>query len=267
MIRQPAVAGSFYPANPKNLAAQVAELMLSAAPIHQAKALIAPHAGYIYSGTVAGKLFAETDIPPQVILIGPNHHGLGADMAVSAAMAWMTPVGQVPLADKLRTRLIDDIPQLSMDDRAHQYEHSLEVMLPFLLQRQPELEIVPIALGRLGLEDCLNLGTALAKTLATWDQTVLLLASSDMNHFSSAEQTEQLDALAIDAMIHYDLEKLYRVVREQHISMCGVMPAIVVMQAARSLGASSCRLSSYSHSGKVNGDFSNVVGYAGLTIQ
>lgn len=267
MIRQPAVAGSFYPANPKELSAQVAALLKSQLEAHKAKALIVPHAGYVYSGAVAGQVFAETMIPRQVILIGPNHHGLGADIAVSTAEAWRTPITQVPLAAKLRARLIDEIPQLTLDDRAHQYEHSLEVMLPFLVQRQPQLEIVPIALGRLNLDDCLNLGTALAKTLVAWDQEVLLLASSDMNHFSPAEKSEKLDSLAIDAMIHYDLNKLYQVVHEQHISMCGVLPAITVMQAARELGASSCQLLSYSHSGKVNGDYTSVVGYAGLTIQ
>ncbi|MCW8891898.1 MAG: AmmeMemoRadiSam system protein B [Deltaproteobacteria bacterium] len=267
MIRQPAVAGSFYPAHPEELSAQVDALLVSDKVPCQAKAIIVPHAGYVYSGAVAGEVFAETMIPRQVILIGPNHQGTGPAIAVSAADAWVTPLGKVALAKDLRAALVNNFPQLSQDDQAHEYEHSLEVMLPFLLRRQPELEIVPIILGRLGYGDCVSFGTALAKTLKDWKQDVLLLASSDMNHFSSAEKTEKLDSLAIAAMIAYDQQQLYQVVRDNNISMCGLLPAITIMQAAQELGASSCQLVRYSHSGKVNGDFSSVVGYAGLTIQ
>jgi MEMO1 family protein len=267
MIRQPAVSGSFYPSLPATLSTLVDTLLVSKTQSRKAKAIIVPHAGYVYSGAVAGEVFASTDIPKQVLLLGPNHHGFGPAIAVSGVDSWATPLGHVPLDGELREQLLRSITDLKINDSAHEHEHSLEVMLPFLLRRQPDLSIVPVALGHLGLESCLALGSALATVLNDYEQDVLLLASSDMNHFSSAEITGKLDSLAIDAMEAYDPVQLYHVVREKNISMCGVLPVIVVMQAAREMGASSCRIVNYSHSGQVNGDNSSVVGYAGLTIQ
>jgi len=266
MIRQPAVAGSFYPADTEELSAQIDGLLKIKAEPNKVKGLIVPHAGYIYSGAVAGEVFASAEIPRQVILIGPNHHGAGANIAVSGARSWEIPLGIVPVATSLRQQLVDRIPELRVDDRAHTYEHSLEVMLPFLLRRQPELEIIPIALGHLSLTDCLQLGTAIAHVMKGWSEDVLLLASTDMNHFSTAEISEKLDFMAIDAMISYDPQRLYQVVRENQISMCGMLPTVTVMQAAYDLGARECQLVRYAHSGQVNGDNSNVVGYAGLTL-
>ena len=267
MIRQPAVAGSFYPADFNELVSQVDSFLNVRSEPHDVKGLIVPHAGYIYSGAVAGEVFATAKIPKVVILIGPNHHGTGDNIAVSGADSWATPLGEIPIATRLRKQLVDTISPLSIDDQAHRAEHSLEVMLPFLLRRQPDLQIVPITLGQLSLNDCLLLGTSLAQVVADWDEDVLLLASTDMNHFSSAEISKKLDFKAIDAMTEYDPQRLYRVVRENQISMCGVLPTVVVMQAARDLGARECRLVRYSHSGQVNGDNSSVVGYAGLTLK
>ncbi|WP_321371656.1 AmmeMemoRadiSam system protein B [uncultured Desulfuromusa sp.] len=267
MIRQPAVAGSFYPASPDELSSQLDDFIPAGQDPRNVSGLIVPHAGYIYSGKVAGEVFASAKIPREVVLLGPNHHGLGDNIAVSGVDAWSTPLGQVPVAVSLRNQLVNSIPELSVDDRAHEYEHSLEVMLPFLLQRQPELRIVPISLGQLSLAACLKLGTALAKEIKSRQEEVLLLASSDMNHFSDAENNEKLDSLAIDAMTAYDPQRLYLVVRDNRISMCGVLPAVIVMQAAHELGARKCRLIRYAHSGQVNGDNSRVVGYAGLTLE
>ncbi len=267
MIRQPAVAGSFYPAGRTQLSTQLDSLLIADHEPGKVKGLIVPHAGYVYSGSVAGEVFASAQIPKQVVLIGPNHHGIGRDIAVSGADAWTTPLGDIPIAVTLRNQLMLDFPRLFIDEQAHKYEHSLEVMLPFLLKRQAELQIVPIALRQLLLADCLQLGSALAQTLKNWDEEVLLLASSDMNHFLSAEKTEKLDSMAIAAMTAFDPKRLYRVVMENHISMCGVLPVITVMQAAHDLGARECHLIRHAHSGEVNGDNSRVVGYAGLTIQ
>ncbi|MEE4254083.1 MAG: AmmeMemoRadiSam system protein B [Desulfuromusa sp.] len=267
MIRQPAVAGSFYPANPLDLREQVDSLLNVKCDAIKVKGLIVPHAGYIYSGAVAGEVFARAEIPKQVILLGPNHHGSGEDIAVSGADAWGTPLGNIPVAVALRDDLTHSIPALSVDDLAHKYEHSLEVMLPFLMRRQPELQIVPISLGNLSLADCLQLGTALADALNDWNDDVLLLASTDMNHFSTAARSEELDYMAINEMTDYNPQGLYQVVRDNRISMCGVLPSVVVMQAAHGLGARKCHLVRYAHSGQMNGDNSRVVGYAGFTLQ
>ncbi|MFK5926015.1 MAG: AmmeMemoRadiSam system protein B [Desulfuromusa sp.] len=267
MTRQPAVVGSFYPDNPAQLSAQVDSFLRADHEPYQAKGIIVPHAGYVYSGAVAGEVFASVQVPEQVVLIGPNHHGTGHNIAISGVDAWATPLGDAPIAATLRDQFIKNIPELVVDDQAHLYEHSLEVMLPFLLKRQPALHIVPISLGQLSLDDCLQLGRALAVELNNWNENVLLLASTDMNHFSTAEQSERLDSMAIDAMTAYDPQRLYQVVRDNHISMCGVLPVIIVMQAAYDLGARKCQLVRYAHSGQVNGDNSRVVGYAGLTLQ
>ncbi len=266
MIRQPAVAGSFYPQQKEELSRLLASLLHSEQNPQQARGLIVPHAGYIYSGAVAGELLAQTKIPPTVLMFGPNHYGLGDDVACSAADGWETPLGTVPIASDLRRELCARIPQIRQDERAHLQEHSLEVMLPLLQKLTTELQVVPIALRSLSLNDCLQLGSAVAAVLQDWEEDVLLLASSDMNHFLDAEQTQQLDQLAIDAMTAFDPEHLFAAVTENHISMCGVLPAIVVLQAAKQLGAKECRLVRYAHSGQINGDNSRVVGYAGLTI-
>ena len=267
MIRQPAVAGSFYPANPDELLTQLDSLLDVESEPQKVKGLIVPHAGYIYSGSVVGEVIAATEIPKQVILIGPNHHGAGDNIAVSGADSWVTPLGEVPIATALRDQLVAEISPLSVDDQAHKYEHSLEVMLPFLLRRQSELQIVPIALGHLSLDDCLQLGSSIAGVLESWKDEVLLLASTDMNHFSNEEISNKLDFMAINAMTDYDPQRLYRVVEDNQISMCGVLPTVTVMQAAHDLGARECRLVRYAHSGQVNGDNSRVVGYAGLILE
>lgn len=267
MIRQPAVAGSFYPADYSQLSAQLDEFLSVQGDELPAYGIIVPHAGYVYSGRVAGEVFATTSIPRQVVLLGPNHHGVGSRVAVSGAAGWQTPLGCIPVANQLRDKLAAEIELVQIDDLAHQYEHSLEVMLPFLQKRRQDLEIVPLTLGQLSFAECRSLGHAIAQVIKGWDEEVLLLASTDMNHFSTAEHSRQLDFMAITAMTAYDQRELYRVVRENHISMCGVLPTVAVMQAAEELGATECQLIDYAHSGQVNGDNSRVVGYAGLVLK
>ena len=165
MNRQAAVAGQFYPADRDELTSQLDSLLLAREKPVKVTGLIVPHAGYIYSGAVAGEVFASVEIPQQVILIGPNHHGRGKNIAVSGVDSWVTPLGDIPVATTLRDRLVQQIDALSIDDRAHQDEHSLEVMLPFLFRRQPQLQIVPIVLGQLSLADCLELGHEIARVV------------------------------------------------------------------------------------------------------
>ncbi|MFO7811497.1 MAG: AmmeMemoRadiSam system protein B [Pelovirga sp.] len=265
MIRQPVVAGLFYPASAMELKRQLATLVTEADQ-QQAKAVVLPHAGYVYSGDVAGEVISRTRVPQQVILLGPNHHGSGKQMAVSAVDAWATPLGDVSVAADLRTHLLDEIPQLELDNSAHQQEHSLEVLLPMLQYVQPQLEVVPIALKHFSSSELMELGAGLARAIKNWNEPVLLVASSDMNHFMPAAENTRLDALAIDAMTAFDPQGLYQVVADQQISMCGVYAVVAVMEAAKQLGAGSCELVCYSHSGEKSGDNSRVVGYAGLLM-
>ena len=265
MIRQPAVAGSFYPADSVQLNRDLDQLLRSEFAPQTAKAIIVPHAGYIYSGAVAGEVIAATRIPQTVVLLGPNHHGYGQDVAVSGADRWATPLGEVPIATELRQRFCDEIDTVVEDDRAHLQEHSLEVMLPLLLRQRPDVQIVPISLRALSYPSAATLGLKLSKVIAGYDD-VLLLASSDMSHFLDAETTEKLDFMAISTMTDFDPQALYQTVTENRISMCGVLPAVVVMHAAKELGATTCKLVRYAHSGQVNGDNNRVVGYASLMI-
>jgi len=266
MLRTEAVAGQFYPAQADSLNAVLDTYFDPALPQGAALGLIVPHAGYVYSGHIAACAYAATEIPAQVVLLGPNHRGVGAAAAVYPDGAWRTPLGQVPVAAALATHLIDHCTLLEADRLAHQYEHSLEVQLPFLQHQRQDVQIAPISLGRGNLNDWLQLGRQLGLALQNWPGETLLIASTDMNHFKSAAQTLRLDRLAIDHLEALDPAGLYAVVHQQHISMCGVIPAVVLLEATNILGASSCRLLRYDHSGSVNGDSDSVVGYAALQV-
>lgn len=266
MIREPAVAGTFYPRDKDELLSYLQQTVSAQSQTETCLGLISPHAGYIYSGAIAARVFAETDIPRQVVILGPNHHGLGADAAVFNQGSWQTPLGDVPIAEGLATHLIDHCSLLQADQLAHRLEHSIEVQIPLLQYLQPELEIVPICLGSGGLDDWLALGTSLGQALNGWSDKVLVIASSDMNHFLDAAETRRLDQMAIEAALALDPARLYRTVRDNHISMCGVVPAVVMLQSALERGARKCRLVRYGHSGEVNGDMSRVVGYAAMSV-
>ncbi len=267
MIRQPIVAGTFYPADKTELVTQVDSFLQGGNTPNKVKGIIVPHAGYVYSGAVAGEVFRSVEIPNKVILLGPNHHGAGQNIAASGAESWDTPLGNIPIATTLRDELVAEHSPLVVDDVAHQFEHSIEVMLPFLQRRQPKLEIVPIAISSLSATEAKAFGNAIARTIMNCNEEVLLLASTDMNHFATAKKSKELDYMAITAMEKYAPEQLYQVVRKMEISMCGMLPTVVAMHACHALGASDCRLLRYAHSGQVNGDNNRVVGYAGLTLE
>ncbi|PLX92701.1 MAG: AmmeMemoRadiSam system protein B [Desulfuromonas sp.] len=265
MRRQPAVAGQFYPADASALAAQVWELMPESAE-RRAVALLAPHAGYIYSGKVAGKTFAAAQIPDQVVLLGPNHHGIGARAAIDPSEAWVTPLGAVSLAQHLAAELCEASPRFTLDATAHQHEHSLEVMLPFLQMRSPSLKILPISFSRLSLVDLIEIGEILGDVLLQQSQRTLIVASSDMTHFESGAQARRKDYLALETILALDPEGLYATVCQHDISMCGMVSSVVMLAAAKRLGAKRGELIDYANSGAVTGDESRVVAYAGALI-
>ena len=266
MTRQPAVAGSFYTADAARLRDELDTYLDGGAHDRDYLGLVVPHAGYVYSGAIAGAAYKQARIPHKVLLFGPNHTGLGPRASVFAAGTWATPLGETPIAEPLAARLIDNCELLEADTSAHRFEHSLEVQIPFLQHLRTELEILPIVLGGGGLEDWLGLGRQIGAVLAMEEEKVLMIASSDMNHFKPADYTERVDRLAIARMEAFDPAGLYNVVRQQEITMCGVVPAVVMLEAARTLGAASCRLIAYAHSGRVNGDYDSVVGYAALGV-
>jgi MEMO1 family protein len=267
-LRRPAVAGRFYPKHPDELREE-AQAYLSSAAKHKAiRAIgcIAPHAGYMYSGHVAGALFASVEVPKRCIVLCPNHTGMGCTLSILCDGAWETPLGEVPLDAQLARALCDRFPALEEDLAAHRAEHAIEVELPFLLLRQPQLKFVPIALGTGRYEVLEALGEALATVLKEQAEDVLIVASSDMNHYESDAITRVKDQQALERILTLDPRGLFDVVTERKISMCGYGPAVTMLIAARMLGAKSAELVKYATSGDISGDRERVVGYAGVVV-
>ena len=271
VLRRPAVAGRFYPGDPEDLRAE-AQAYLSQSKSNnqtavQAIGCITPHAGYVYSGHVAGAVFARLEIPERCVVLCPNHTGMGRALAILSEGAWETPLGEVPVDEELAGALKRQFPALHEDAAAHRAEHAIEVELPFLQLRQPKLQIVPIALGTGQFEVLEALGVALAEVVAAQAAPVLIVASSDMNHYESDAVTRVKDHKAIERILTLDPRGLFDVVTQQNISMCGFGPAVVMLTAARQLGATSAELVKYATSGDISGDRNAVVGYAGVVVK
>ncbi len=271
-VRHPAVAGRFYPRDEKPLREEVRTYLSQTPQQKPVRALgcIAPHAGYMYSGHVAGAVFAALEIPQLCLVLCPNHTGVGRALAMVSEGAWETPLGDVPIDSAFAAALKQRFPLLQEDSSAHRGEHAAEVELPFLQARQPRLKFVPIALGTGQFDVLSQLGDAIADVIAAHiaadGDPVLIVASSDMNHYESDAITRVKDHSAIDPILALDARALYDVVTQQHISMCGFGPAVAMLTAARKLGAKSAQLVKYATSGDISGDLDMVVGYAGVII-
>lgn len=264
-VRPPTVAGTFYSADPARLEHEVTSLLAAAdTATHPLLACIAPHAGYLYSGGVAGQVFGHLELPPTVLVLGPNHTGLGEQVALAPQDEWATPLGTIAVDRVLRNQLLARLPGATLDDRAHWREHSIEVLLPFLAMRRPGVQVVPICLAHLGLEQCLELGQVIAEVVAGGD--IGIVASSDMSHYVSDDTARRLDHRALAPVLDLDPSGLYETVHREGITMCGVVPATVALAAAIQLGASGAHLVDYATSGDVTHDRAAVVGYAGVCI-
>jgi MEMO1 family protein len=264
-VRTPAVAGRFYPGRADELLRELREFAPTTA-LTTALGCVAPHAGYIYSGAVAGAVYSKLEIPERCVILCPNHTGKGRPLAVMARTSWQTPLGEVSPDEELAARLLQRFPALEEDSAAHRGEHAIEVQLPFLQVRQPQLKIVPIAIGTRNFEMLRGLGEALAGAIPAGKEKVLIVASSDMNHYESDAVTRVKDRKAIDRVLAMDARGLWEVVTNEDISMCGFGPTIVMLTAAKSLGATSATLVKYATSGEVSGDYDQVVGYAGIIV-
>jgi hypothetical protein len=270
-IRQPAVAGRFYPAHGQRLRAEVESYVtppLDALPEPMIRALgcLVPHAGYMYSGHVAGAVYRRLELPQRVIILCPNHTGMGEPLAIMSRGAWRTPLGDACIAEDLATELMQRMPLLSEDEEAHRSEHALEVQLPFLQVLDPDFQFVPIAVGTSNFEVLSALGVAIGNVVAKQSGRVLIIASSDMNHYENDAVTRVKDQRAIDQLLALSPQGLYDVVRDGEISMCGYGPAVIMLTAAMKLGAQQAELIRYATSGDVSGDKNMVVGYAGIAI-
>lgn len=266
-LRRPAVAGRFYPSDRNVLLADVQSYLSPLKEGKRAIGCVVPHAGYIYSGHVAGAVFAELEVPRRCIVLCPNHTGMGRPLSIMSEGAWETPLGIVPIDTGLGDSLKRAFPALSEDKDAHRVEHGAEVELPFLQARRPNFSFVPITLGT-GQFDVLEaLGSAIAEVVLAQNEPVLMVASSDMNHYESDEITRVKDRKAIDRILALDPIGLFDVVVNQDVSMCGFGPTIAMLTAARRLGASSAELIRYATSGDISGDRDMVVGYAGVIVR
>ena len=265
-VREPAYAGQFYPGDPDSLRRTVQSFLREPEAPMEAKAVLVPHAGYIYSGSVTGKVLSAVQLPHRVILLGPNHTGLGQSLALSTYSSWKTPLGTVPTDLELNKLLLDACPELREDTDAHLREHSLEVQIPFIQMLQPDCTVSAICIGTSDYSLLEKLGHAIARAVQSTEEPALLLSSSDMTHYESADTAELKDRQAIERIMELDPAGLYNTVFEKDISMCGFAPTISVLVACLDMGASEGKLIDYTNSGKASGDYSRVVAYAGIAI-
>jgi AmmeMemoRadiSam system protein B len=266
MIRKPAVAGRFYPGERDELSRMVQSFILPAD--HQrATGLVVPHAGYIYSGHVAGAVYSRITPHERNIILCPNHTGFGPPLSIMRSGSWKTPLGEMPIDNELAEALISADTHLEDDIEAHRFEHATEVQLPFLQQCGLDTgRFVPITIGTGNPQRLEELGRAMAKVVQQVVPDALIIASSDMNHYESDPVTRVKDRKAIDQILAMDPEGLFEVVQRENISMCGYGPTVAMLTAAKILGASKAELVKYATSGDVSMDFDHVVGYAGIII-
>jgi len=269
MIRKPAVAGYFYPQDPRTLIDQIQKFLKEEkkeGPLEKAIALISPHAGYMYSGKVAAAGFARVNVPSKLFILSPNHTGEGAVAAINQSGRWMTPLGEAKVDEELARAFRERSPLIEEDSLAHATEHSLEVQIPFVQSLNKDFSFVPLTVQHLSFEECESLGEALAQTISEVGDEILIIASSDMNHYESQEVTMKKDQVAIDGLLHLDPEELYREVHRHRVTMCGIIPTTIALIAAKKLGAKKAELIRHATSGDMTGDYTSVVGYASFVI-
>ncbi len=264
MIREPEVAGQFYPERPYELNSMIKGMVDQTLPKEDAIGLIAPHAGYIYSGTVTGAVISMVKFKDTFIIIGPNHTGAGKPLSIMTEGVWKTPLGDVEIDSDLAKKILHGSKYLQEDFLAHQYEHSIEVQLPFLQYFKPSVKIVPIILSYVGGDVYKEIGKEIAAAIKESGRGVVIIASSDMTHYEPQEYAREKDTQAIDAILALDEDLLLKRIKGLDITMCGYAPAVCLISAAKALGTQGARLVKYQTSGDTTGDYSSVVGYAGV---
>lgn len=261
MMRQAQFAGSWYPGEPQRLR-EFLQRVAPPGPGRPALAVVAPHAGYVYSGVVAGAVYAAVEVPGEVVLLSFNHRGWGEDFAVWPRGAWKTPIGDVPVAEELVEAVKAAFPEVREDPGAFQGEHSGELQVPFLRHRNPAVRIAPVSLN-VGLDGADRLG-AFGEALARVSRSFLVVASTDMSHYDAHDVAVRKDRLAIEAIQALDVARLVDAIVREGVTMCGFAPTLAVIAFAKARGAAGMDLVQYQTSGDVTGDRDRVVGYAGM---
>ncbi|VAX26003.1 Candidate gene for the hypothesized phosphomevalonate decarboxylase; COG1355, Predicted dioxygenase [hydrothermal vent metagenome] len=271
MIRLPAVAGMFYPKTIEAIEEQISRFDVGDATPQPALGVVAPHAGYQYSGLVAAKVYSRIAPQGPVILIGPNHKSgmfTGAPLvAIMAEGVWEMPGGDVEVDAALASLIMEETDLPANDPKAHENEHSLETQIPLLTHYCGEVKIVPIIMARIPDSALASLAEGIYRAIKRSGASATLVASSDFSHHVTAKTAERLDLMAIERIEALDASGLLEVVRGENISMCGVQPTAVVLDVCKRLGATSAELIEYKTSGDTTGDYRSVVGYGGLIIR
>lgn len=267
MKRHPAVAGQFYPATSQGLSQEVQQYCETPEQKVKAIGMVAPHAGLMYSGKVAGALYSQIKFPDTFILLGPNHTGMGKPASIMTSGEWVIPLGSLKIDSAVAIEIRDNTDLVMEDSTAHMMEHSLEVQLPFIYYFSDHAKIVPITLMTGSLDFCKTIGEILADIIKRTEYPVSIVASSDMSHYEADSSARVKDKKAIDNILSLNPEGLYETVIKENISMCGFIPATVMLYAAQKLGAEESVLVKYMTSGDISGDYDHVVGYAGILIR
>jgi AmmeMemoRadiSam system protein B len=266
MGRSAIVAGQFYPRDPAELRRTIGSFLHKPNSLLKATGVVVPHAGYIYSGAVAGEVFSSVLVPRRIILLGPNHTGRGAQLSLYPPGVWHMPLGDISIDDEMNRKLMEECAGLQEDASAHRSEHALEVQIPFLQVLQPDFRFSAIIVRTINYSALETLGHAMARVVQSMKAPPLLVASSDMTHYESAKNAAKQDHFAIESILAMDPKGLHQIVMEKDITMCGFAPTVAVLVACRDLGASAGKLIRYTHSGEASGDYSRVVAYAGIAL-
>jgi len=268
--RPPIASGKFYPGTRGELQKTVEDFLVESETLEPAIGIVAPHAGYVFSGRTAGLVYAQVEIPPVVLIMAPNHTGEGIAIggaSIVSSGSFITPMGGMHIDEQLAGSLKASCDLVKEDQQAHDHEHSLEAQLPFLQVTRPDVRLVPLIINYDDPGPASIIGSAIARAVKDFEDEVLLVASSDMTHYKSRAIASELDRLAIERVENLDPVGLLKVTREKGITMCGRAPVATMLVAARELGASEARLVDYSDSGDAFGDTNSVVGYAGIVVR
>lgn len=266
MIRKPVVAGQFYPQTEPSLRKMLSGLIDVNAEKQNAIGVIMPHAGYVYSGRVAGTTISRIELKKTVIILGTNHTSVGEPFSIMTEGSWLTPLGEVKIDTEIAKSILKESSILKEDSEAHLYEHSIEVEIPFVQYLDKDIKIVPIVVSHANLKTYQELATEIAHGFKKVGRQAFFIASTDMTHYEPYEVAQEKDRIAIDAILKLDEEKLFNVVMANDISMCGLNPTCTLISVCKNVGATKAGLVKYETSGDVSGDYGSVVGYAGMII-
>jgi len=279
-IRKPAVAGSFYAGDSKSLNIQIENCFLhkigpGEIPLVNPKrqnniiGLISPHAGYVYSGPVAANGFYKIALdgkPNTIIILGPNHRGFGENISIMVEGSWETPLGELEIDTEIAENILKNSKIIKMDKKAHQFEHSIEVQLPFIQYIfGKNIKFIPICMTRQDIDTDIDIAQSICSSVV--DKNILIIASSDFTHYEPQEYAETVDKQAINAILEFNPKKLYDMIYRQNLTMCGPGPITVMLIVCETLGAKKTELLKYATSGDVSGMYDQVVGYASVIIR